>query len=414
MSLEAEVGRQALAAAGGRDVAALKAGGRREPALNTLGMWRRAEILIALLVLQVSAVGCDDSSKGAARDAGVGDAQPNEALMDKNIVNAVQSARQQTSGSAEVVDGPPPSGVFEPGMADKAHPRGAPIKMTLYDKGSEPRVVVAPNLDLHKPAILKITVTNRMGKQVRPNVDYTLSVSVTSPKDADGKDGAVAELPVDAGATTPKEREISFTIKAVVPSTQQPGQLPPSLGKAIGKLKGSRIFATLAPDGSLSGERIELAKKADAALGDLVAPLVEVLGLYFSPWPTEPVGQGAYWIATDRTTIAGMDVIRYRITKLEKLEGTQIAFSLDLRLWAAGSNSVPQGTPEGFLTLGFNAVGKAAWVRNAGDLLPIMGQLKAPIVVQLGDPKQPERVLPVQLETGADIQPIVAPQKAGD
>jgi hypothetical protein len=377
-------------------------------------MWRRAEILIAVLVLNVGSAGCDDSSKGLAGDAGAGEAGPNEAVMDKNIVNAVQSARQQTSGSAEVVNGPPPSGVFEPGMADKAHPRGAPIKVILYDKGSEPRVVLTPNLNLDKPALLKVTVTNRMGQQVRPNVDYTLSVSVKSPQAEEGKEGAAAEPDADAGVTTPKAREISFTIKTVVPSTQQPGQLPPSLGKAISKLKGSRISATLAPDGSLSGERIELAKKADAALGDLVKPLVEVLGLYFSPWPTEPVGVGAYWIATDRTTTAGMDVIRYRITKVEKLEGKQAAFSLDLRLWAASNNSVPAGTPEGFLTVGFNAVGKAAWVRNAGELLPIMGQLKAPITVQLGDPKQPQRVLPVQLETGADIRPPVVPEGAGN
>jgi len=373
-------------------------------------MSRRAEILFALMALQLGALGCDDASKTPARDAGAADARPNEAVMDKNIVNAVQSARAQSSGSAAVVDGPPPTGVFEPGKADLAHAPGAPIKVTVYEKGSEPRVVVRPKLDLDKPQILTVTVTNRMGQQVRPNVDYTLSVKVTSPEDEAKKEGE-GEAPADAGTPgAPKERTISFTMKKVAPSRQQPGQLPPSLEKAVAQLEGSRITAKLAPDGSISDEQVKLAEKADPALRELLSPLLEVLGLFFSPWPAEPVGEGGYWIATDRTTAAGMGVVRYRITKVEKLEGNQAAFSVDLRLWAAGAGSVPLGTPPGFKAMSFNAVGKAAWVRNIGDLLPIAGQIKAPISIQLGNPQNPQQVVPVQLETGGEIRPP-APQE---
>ncbi len=366
------------------------------------------------MALHVGAMGCDDASKTAVRDAGTADAQPNEAVMDKNIVNAVQSARAQSSGTAAVVDGPPANGVFEPGKADLAHPPGAPIKVTLYEKGSEPRVLVRPKLDLDKPQIITVTVTNRMGQQVRPNVDYTLSVAVKSPKADKGEDDKPAEPPADAGAAASVERTISFTLKKVVPSRQQPGQLPPSLEKAIAQLEGSRITAKLAVDGSIRDEQVKLADKADPALGELVSPLIEVLGLFFSPWPDEPVGEGGYWIATDRTTLSGMSVVRYRITKVEKLEGNQAAFSLDLRLWAAGPGSVPLGTPPAFKTLSFNAVGKAAWVRNVGELLPIAGQIKAPITVQLSNPEQPQQVVPVQLETSKKIRPKAPPANKGD
>jgi len=366
------------------------------------------------MALHVGAVGCDDASKTAARDAGTADAQPNEAVMDKNIVNAVQSARAQSSGSAAVVDGPPATGVFEPGKAALAHPPGAPIKVTLYEKGSEPRVVVRPKLDLDKPQILTVTVTNRAGQQVRPNVDYTLSVAVKSPKAEEGEDGKPAEAPADAGPATPIERTISFTLKKVVPSRQQPGQLPPSLEKAVAQLEGSRITAKLVADGSIRDEQVKLADKADPALRELVSPLIEVLGLFFSPWPSEAVGEGAYWIATDRTTASGMAVVRYRIIKIEKMEGNQVAFSLDLRLWAAGPGSVPLGSPPAFQTISFNAVGKAAWVRNAGELLPIAGQVKAPISVQLGNPQQPQQAVPVQLETGGEIRPSAPPPEKGN
>src|SRR5687767_10520018 len=105
------------------------------------GVLRR--VLLAALACGLLAVsaGCDEPKK-VALDAGADAATPN--TMDPKLQAAVAAA---ASGSGPVAGpaasgGPPPTGVFAPGEADKAHPRGVPAKIEVFSDGADPKVAL--------------------------------------------------------------------------------------------------------------------------------------------------------------------------------------------------------------------------------------------------------------------------------
>src|SRR5262245_24903816 len=74
-------------------------------------------------------------------DAGASAGQPVE---NSHIADALASAEKGNGPSS--AEGPPQNGIFEPGAADKAQPRGT-MKVTLIDKGADPKVKLTPFLD---------------------------------------------------------------------------------------------------------------------------------------------------------------------------------------------------------------------------------------------------------------------------
>jgi len=354
--------------------------------------------MMVVLVLAALATGCEDSSSQPAADTSGQDAGPNEALMDKNIVQAVRSARQQPPAAPSAVDGPPPGGVFGPGLADKAHPAGAPAAIELLGEGDTPRVSLRPTAKANKGRRLVITVGKRLGNQVMPNVDYALVVRL-EPGKGGGDSAATEKAAADLGGAT-----LVVKVKSARPSAQQPGQLPAGLDKHIAKLADSRITAQVAASGALGPAKITLPDKTPAELGELIQTLSEVLSLMVSPMPAKAVGASGYWIADDRAVSSRMQVVRYRVLRVEQLTGTQAVLSLDLRQYAASAQAVPLGAPPGLQVGVLNAAGKGSFAVQAGEIVPRSGQLKVSLSMQLSDPKQPGRAAPIKIETVAQIQ----------
>ena len=356
-------------------------------------------VLPLSLAACLGAAACD-SDKPVASDAGAADAGPNQALMDKNIAEAVASAAAPGAQPGNPAGGPPPNGVFAPGMADQAHALGKPVAVELIEAGAEPRQVLTGAYDLTKPSKLRLTISRSLPGGVMPNVDFTLRAQ--APKE----EAAVEPAPAaDAGVAAGKPRPVVFTVLEASPSSEQPGRVPAELGKVLETLVGSKIHAVLAPDGSISDERAELGKDVQPPMDEFAHGLEDALGLFMSPLPSKPVGVGAYWIASDRTEVAGMKVVRYRVTKLEQLLGEESAFSVDVRMYLIDDKQKPDIAQGEAVAMGFAAQGKGAWTARQGALWPTSGQLQMPFVIQLATAQQPQRAMPLQFETRAVVVP---------
>lgn len=358
-----------------------------------VGSW-----VVPVLVSCSALAGCNDDAGGKPKDDPKEDAGVAPPGMDPKLAAAVKSAAVAEAPAA-VEDGPPPNGVFAPGAADKAHAPGAPVDITVIAKGGEPRQELRPQLDMAKGGTMKVVMSRAIPGGMLPPVVFTLAV-----KTGDIEEGA-----------EPDSRPISFTVKSAKPGELEPGQKnAPDIDKMLETLVGTKIETSVSKRGELGQEKLVVGEKVKSPMDLFAAGLSDVLGLFFSPMPAEPVGVGASWIAHDRTQYAGMNVVRYRVTKLEKKEGDQMAFSVDVRMYAIDDKQQPDIAQGEAVLMAFQATGKGAYTVAGDSLLPTSGQLQVPVVAQLASPQQPQRVIPLQFETKVAIQPGKGGDKAGD
>ena len=338
-----------------------------------------------LLLAVIAALGCEDPPKKTDKKEDAGTEAP---VMDPNIAKAVASAQVNPDGNAAAAatQGPPPNGVFPPGAADAAHQPGTPLVLTVVKHGSAPKVSLKPNLDLSKGGSLKVIVSRQTQGRAIPNTLFSLGVS--TPAEGDGS--------------------ITFTVKDVAPARDQPGALPQDINKLLATLKGTRVVAKLDASGAISGEKVELSKDAKPGLDQIAEGLTDVLGLCFSPMPDEPVGVGAYWIAHERTQFGGVNVVRYRVTKIEKLAGDELVLSTDVRMYAVDQSQMPkvitkQAAEQGLAMMAFETKGTGNWTVKTPNLLPTSGEIQLQVMAALADPNNPQRAAPVQFVAGGRI-----------
>lgn len=341
------------------------------------------------LIFCVASAGCDDDAGSGPKDDAKEDAGTAPPGMDPKLAAAVKSAAV-ADAPASADDGPPANGVFAAGAADKAHAPGAPIEITVIDKGSEPREALRPKLDMAEGGTMKVVMSRAIPGGQLPPVVFTLAV----------KTGEIEE------GAEPDSRPITFAVKSVKPGELQPGQQnAPDIDKMLETLVGTKIETSVSKRGELGQEKLVVGDKVKSPMDLFAAGLSDVIGLFFSPMPDEPVGVGASWIAHDRTQYAGMNVVRYRVTKLEKKQGDQMAFSVDVRLYAVDDKQQPDIAQGEAVLMAFQATGKGAYTLAGDSLLPTSGQLQMPVVAQLASPQQPQRVIPLQFETKVAIEP---------
>lgn len=360
-------------------------------------------------VLGLGALGCQDAPQVKPDDKA--DAGPQTPIADTHIADAMASVASTANPQSPATDdGPPPNGVFQPGEADRRVPAGTPPAATIIDKGSEPLAKWLPLMTFTDTQLFDVSLIRAEG-QGGIAVKFTLAASlpvaeVEGKDDKKGAGGGAAEAPKPEPITQPTA--IQFIIQKVGVHDQLANVPEKELAPLMDKLKtlaGTRIAAVLEPNGALTKETFELAKGADEGAVEAVRALVETLGLFFSPYPTEPLGQGAYWITSDRGSLAGLDLLRYRVTKLEQLEGDQTATSVDLRLYAASPKTLPKGAPEGGLAVQFQGQGKATITRKKGQILPVQGNLKSPLALQYAASADAQMGQMYQLQNVVDWTP---------
>ncbi len=315
-------------------------------------------LALGLAALGLAGAGCGDEKKTQNTDADAGTVGPQKAVLDGKLAAAVQAAEsaQPAPANKDGADGPPESGVFGPGLADKAQPAG-PAKIEILGDGAEPRALLAsaPGDDAKGAA----SVTIRIQNASIPG-DFGLALKVDKPKD---------EKKGDA----PRGVRVLGKIAAV----NIPAQAPRDLSDKLGKLKGTELRYTIGPDGVVSEVGFTVGKDADPALGDLVVRgLVDALAVSMPPLPKKPVGVGAFWMVTDRATTFGVDVVRYRVYKIEKLDKGAASFSIDVRQYAAKDEAdlgaLGAGAKMSIQQFQSTGKGKVDW--TAGGLMPLKGE----------------------------------------
>src|SRR4051812_51090 len=297
-----------------------------------------ALILSAVVLASAFASGCDkkekqhDSESENATDAGASKA--NKVAADEpDLAKAMGSVAAARGSATANPGGPPPTGIFGPGEADKAAAKGAPASLTLGSDGSEPRVLLGP---APKPG-LKRAGTIELATQSDPQqgaipIQFAVTLETLKPKtEADAKAGeAPAPMPVVVKVTSAK--------------INAPG-VPADLATAVSKLKGSKVEYQVGADGNAANLRTEIPKGTDPGFRDPVQALSDMLLNVALPFPTKPIGLGGFWMVTSRDKIMGLDVVTYRLVKVEKIEGTQVSLSVNTKRYAASPAFELEGLP---------------------------------------------------------------------
>jgi hypothetical protein len=263
------------------------------------------------------------------------------ATADPKLERALKAA---AAASANADDGPPPAGVFAPGVADKRHAKSAPSKVDVISEGAEPRIVlstasgdasVGGPASVAGPAVMELAM--QLGpRSALPTVDFALALTPAK-KDEGGDHWLLA------------------TVKRALPAKEQFGQLPPGIDKEIAGLQGTQIRLPFGGDVPESSVETVLPKSAPRELERLALNGAEALILNTVPFPSKPVGVGAQWIAETRMPWAGVDVIAYRAFKLKGVEGSRVQLTVDVKGYSTEKEPTLPGLPKGATLEEFDA-----------------------------------------------------------
>lgn len=347
-----------------------------------------------LLGAAILAAGCDE--KKTTSEAPPPDAS---SALDKYATADPKLAKLlQADASAAGDKGPPPEGIFPPGVADGRHRRGMPTKVDFVGDGSEPRITLLGDPEtarsrLYGPMALELGL--QMGPRTAvPTIDFVLSLG-PGKKEEGGTDWLVAD------------------IKTATPAKRQLGQLPPGTDKDIASLEGTTIRIRLMPDGGTGDFQVQLGKAARPDLERLASNAAEALIFAIVPLPARPVGSGALWIAETRMPFSGVDVIAYRAYRVKEIAGDRARVALEVKAYAVDKETQLQGVPKGATLEQFDAQadGELELVRGESlarksDMQSRMVMLfQAPGATQTPSPGTPSpgNILSAQLQSQATL-----------
>ncbi|HTA89321.1 MAG TPA: hypothetical protein VK745_07090 [Polyangiaceae bacterium] len=353
---------------------------------------RCTEALSLLGLLGAFAMGCE-KHEVHHDDAAADDAGKSKVAVDEpdlaNAVESVAASRAGTTGGA--ADGPPPNGIFGPGGADKAMAKGNPATLTLGSDGAAPRVTLGPTLKPGSKRSGSIEVATQSDpRQGAIPIALAVTLEAQKPK-ADADAGAASGMPI--------------VVKVTGATINAPG-VPAEIAAGVAKLRGSHVDYQVGPDGAGSNFRFEAAKGVDPAFRDAIHSLSDTLSVLALPFPNKPIGTGAYWMVTTRDSVIGLDVVTYRLVKVEKVEGSLVTLSLSTKRYAASPAFDVEGLPPDapHVMAEFHAGTDGNLTISAGDAFPKGGQLDSVIAAALGaaDPTTKQRP-GVQLQTRATL-----------
>jgi hypothetical protein len=323
------------------------------------------------------------------------------------LEQAVQAAADTSASALSQGQGPPPNGVFGPGQADQVQPPGAPLKVTVVTAGDDPKVTLGTELPAAGSKFVVVVDKQMAPGGSLPKMNYTVLVVRPDAQDTAATPAAAASAKAAPSADPALGRPIVFKIAKAELDREQPGRLPPDAAKLIAKLSGSKVTATVTAAGALTLVQAQVPNEAKD-VAQVFFAMVEALELFFSPVPGESVGVGASWIVSDRTQLGGMPLIRYRVTKLNKVSADEVALAIEVRHYAVDGSSVPDGLPDGVQTVGFNSFGKASYGRKRDNLLPLEGEVLLPVVMAFGQAGAPGPVAQLKTQLEARLKPIAA------
>jgi hypothetical protein len=343
------------------------------------------------VVLALGLYGCEkeaQTERPAEPVASVDKAAAVDPALAKAMAQASAAARSQRGPAAAVPGGPPPTGVFEPGAADKEARVGSAPKITLGEKGKEPRVTLGPAQP--KPGwktqgTVQVMLQPPDPRQAPLPVQVALTLEAQKPRLGDA--GADAAAPADAVAVTARVKSAEVVATGV----------PQELAARFSALKGAKIEYLVAPDGSGSGFRYDLPGAA-SELVDYMRVLSDTLAIVTLPTPNVPLGQGGFWMTTTREGVYGLDLVTYRMVKIEKLDGDRATLSVATKRYAASDRfefaGLPADVPRELIE--FDAKSDGRVELKAGAPFPNGGEIGSMLAAKLGTP---ERAMMLQVQS---------------
>ncbi len=336
-----------------------------------------------------------------------------------SAASSARSLAEAASGSTEkkgpaaggAADGPPESGVFSASDAAAALPKNAPYKIEVISDGSEPRARLAAKPDPKSEQKLDITLGLRLGgPQGLPNLELGVSLKAEKPADAPkrGRGRARGERGSDEGDRQDRVGDARLDV----------GRRPAEAARGRAReAEGSALRYELSPANVVSNLQFELSKDADPGLQPLIGALGEAIALLTPPLPDKPVGAGAYWMVTDRVVASGaqLPVLRYRVFKIEKVEGGAVSLSVDTRQYAEGADLKLPG-PNGEITMTIDRLdssGKGTLTWSPSSFAPGVAdasqRLQALLVPPGATAQQAAQRSVAQVELSAKFAPPAAP-----
>ncbi|MFO0592132.1 MAG: hypothetical protein U0441_31605 [Polyangiaceae bacterium] len=353
-----------------------------------------------LLGLSLALAACGSDEKPKPADAGAPD-PGKEPIVGGKLGAAIASAAAQSSATPAKAksaqgDEPPESGIFAPGEADKRQPKGAAPKIDVMSDGEGNKVQLAYKLDAGEVKTT-ISASLRMGQGRLPEIEFALSIKPEKPKDK-------ADKPKDEKAEAPASTPLVATVTGVsVPAGQG---APKEAVDEVVKLKGATIKYDLTAMGAVSNVAIDVPKGAQEGLRPVLEALANAMSLFTVALPPKPVGVGAYWIASERAKgDAGLDVLRFRVFKVLKIEGDVVTMTMDVRQYSADQTvKLQDETGAQELTMNaFDSKGSGAVVWKADQFLAQKGDAQQDMAARVTPPGQPP-AQPGQRQQGLMLQ----------
>jgi hypothetical protein len=353
---------------------------------------------LTLATVLVASAACEDKSQSEAKPAASATADggaPRSSGVNKDIAEAVAEV---AGGKGSGASGPPQSGVFAPGMADKEIRSGDPPMLALGGKGEGPTVTFAGGPS-KKKLDLKVVVSIQMGpRQAMPTVELSVTQEAS----------ASAET---AGDNPAGPAEATLRVAGAKLSSEQPGELPAGLDKQIAKLKGSKYHFVVGSNGAGRLAGIDVPKEADPGLAAVLETAGDTLSLAMLPYPTEPVGVGAFWMVRARSTQFGIETVSYRMMKLQRIENDRATISVNTKRYVASGRLGLQGLPPHKIGE-FNQTGNGTIVVSAAQPSSLQGENSEALLANLvsegqGGPQgiPPGQQVPIHFELRTKIAP---------
>jgi hypothetical protein len=358
--------------------------------------WTRT--LTSLAVASLLLAGCEKEKTSSEQKAGDAAAQEGPAV-DPELAEAMKSASSKNraargANALEDEKGPPANGIFAPGAADAELAKGAAPKITLGSEGSEPRIRLTAGLPAagwKRSGSVELSI--RAGRNQLPAITTELAFEALKPKagEAPGADG---------------ETQVAVKVVKAGMAPGQAGAGAAELEQVLRQMKGSGVGFRVLPNGASNDFNVALAKDAANDLDAFLRPLSEVLAAVTMPYPDKEVGTGAFWMVTSRDNVMGVDVVTYRMVRVEEIRDSVASLTVSIKRYAASPELALPGVPADAKLEQFQSAAEGQLEVGAdASLLPTSGNLKQNLVAMLTPPPgtDPSQRLSAQTSTDATL-----------
>jgi hypothetical protein len=345
-----------------------------------------------LLLAALTGAGCEKKEEAPVitqKDAG---SDSGDVVLDPELAEAMALAKGASkSAPAAQPGGPPPNGVFAPGEADKEAAKGSAPKLELGSEGADPKVSLQPATAPSSKLAGSIEVSVQQGQQGGGlPISFGLELSGQKLKEAEG--------PAGASKVTVRVTSAKVPVAGVGKDIEAD----------IAKLKGTRLEYVLLPDGTSRDYKLELAKGVPGDLATWAESLKDAIALVTVPVPAKPVGTGAYWMVKTREGVLGLDMVTYRLAKVEAIKDGVVTLSLSTKRYSASPKlelpGLPPGVPNEMSE--FQSVSEGRLEYKAGTSFPLGGDITSALAVGLGaapagPPGQPRQQQGIMIQSRA-------------